>query len=58
MFNYWIGAGRVQVAFLGAAQVDRYANLNSTVIGDYDHPTDPAAGRRAGRPRSPRAATR
>jgi glutaconate CoA-transferase subunit B len=38
MFNYWIGAGRVQVAFLGAAQVDRFANLNSTVIGDYEHP--------------------
>jgi len=46
MFNYWIGAGRVQVAFLGAAQVDRHANLNSTVIGDYDHPTTrlPGAG--------------
>jgi glutaconate CoA-transferase subunit B len=38
MFNYWIGAGRIQVAFLGAAQVDRFANLNSTVIGDYEHP--------------------
>jgi len=38
MFNYWIGAGRVEIAFLGAAQVDRFANLNSTVIGDYDHP--------------------
>ena len=38
MFNYWIGAGRVDVAFLGAAQVDRFANLNSTVIGDYDAP--------------------
>ena len=38
MFNYWIGAGRVQVAFLGAAQVDRRANLNSTVIGEYEHP--------------------
>jgi glutaconate CoA-transferase subunit B len=37
MFNYWIGPGRVDVAFLGAAQVDRFANLNSTVIGDYDH---------------------
>ena len=36
--DYWIGAGRIEVAFLGAAQVDRYANLNSTVIGDYDHP--------------------
>jgi glutaconate CoA-transferase subunit B len=38
MFNYWIGPGRIDVAFLGAAQVDRYANLNSTVIGDYAHP--------------------
>ena len=38
MFNYWIGTGRIEVAFLGAAQVDRHANLNSTVIGDYDHP--------------------
>src|SRR5205085_10019536 len=38
MFNYWIGAGRIEVAFLGAAQVDRYANLNSTVIGEYGRP--------------------
>jgi glutaconate CoA-transferase, subunit B len=38
MFNYWIGAGRVELAFLGAAQIDRFANLNSTVIGDYDDP--------------------
>jgi len=46
MFNYWIGAGRVDVAFLGAAQLDRFANLNSTVIGDYDHPRTrlPGAG--------------
>jgi glutaconate CoA-transferase, subunit B len=46
MFNYWIGAGRVELAFLGAAQVDRYANLNSTVIGDYDSPRTrlPGAG--------------
>ena len=46
MFNYWIGAGRVEVAFLGAAQVDRFANLNSTVIGDYDRPRTrlPGAG--------------
>jgi glutaconate CoA-transferase, subunit B len=46
MFNYWIGAGRVQVAFLGAAQVDRHANLNSTVIGDYERPKTrlPGAG--------------
>jgi glutaconate CoA-transferase subunit B len=46
MFNYWIGPGRIQVAFLGAAQVDRFGNLNSTVIGDYDHPETrlPGAG--------------
>ncbi len=46
MFNYWIGAGRIEVAFLGAAQVDRHANLNSTVIGDYERPTArlPGAG--------------
>ncbi len=46
MFSYWIGTGRIQVAFLGAAQVDRHANLNSTVIGDYDHPRTrlPGAG--------------
>ncbi len=46
MFNYWIGPGRIQVAFLGAAQIDRHANLNSTVIGDYDHPRTrlPGAG--------------
>jgi glutaconate CoA-transferase subunit B len=46
MFNYWIGTGRVDVAFLGAAQVDRFANLNSTVIGDYDNPKTrlPGAG--------------
>jgi len=46
MFNYWIGPGRIDVAFLGAAQVDRHANLNSTVIGDYNHPKTrlPGAG--------------
>jgi glutaconate CoA-transferase subunit B len=46
MFNYWIGPGRIDVAFLGAAQVDPHANLNSTVIGDYEHPKTrlPGAG--------------
>jgi glutaconate CoA-transferase subunit B len=46
MFNYWIAPGRIDVAFLGAAQVDRFANLNSTVIGDYDAPRTrlPGAG--------------
>ena len=46
MFNYWIGPGRIDVAFLGAAQIDRHANLNSTVIGHYAHPKTrlPGAG--------------
>jgi glutaconate CoA-transferase, subunit B len=46
MFNYWIAPGRIQVAFLGAAQIDRHANLNSTVIGDYERPRTrlPGAG--------------
>lgn len=38
MFNYWVQAGRIDVGFLGAAQIDRYANLNTTVIGAYDEP--------------------
>ena len=39
VFAYWLQAGRVDVGFLGAAQVDRFGNLNSTVIGPYDRPT-------------------
>ncbi|MGH9056455.1 MAG: CoA-transferase subunit beta [Acidimicrobiales bacterium] len=38
VFNYWLQGGRVDVGFLGAAQIDRHANLNSTVIGPYDRP--------------------
>ena len=38
IFAYWLQAGRIDVGFLGAAQIDRHGNLNSTVIGDYDHP--------------------
>ena len=38
MFNYWIGGGRIDIGFLAAAQIDRYANINTTVIGPYDHP--------------------
>ena len=38
MFNYWIGAGRIDVGFLGASQIDRFGNINTTVIGDYQHP--------------------
>jgi glutaconate CoA-transferase subunit B len=38
-FRYWLSSGRITVGFLGAAQIDRFANLNSTVIGPYDRPT-------------------
>jgi len=46
VFSYFLQAGRVDVGFLGAAQVDRYGNLNSTVIGPYAAPTTrlPGAG--------------
>jgi glutaconate CoA-transferase subunit B len=39
MFAYWLQGGRIDVGFLGAAQIDRHGNLNSTVIGPYDTPT-------------------
>lgn len=38
MFGYWLQAGRIDVGFLSAAQIDRHANLNTTVIGDYRAP--------------------
>jgi glutaconate CoA-transferase subunit B len=38
IFAYWLQGGRVDVGFLGAAQIDRFGNLNSTVIGDYALP--------------------
>lgn len=38
MFAYWLQGGRVDIGFLGAAQIDRRGNLNSTVIGDYERP--------------------
>ncbi len=46
IFSYFLQAGRVDVGFLGAAQVDRHCNLNSTVIGPYDAPVTrlPGAG--------------
>jgi glutaconate CoA-transferase, subunit B len=46
MFNYWVGAGRIDVGFLGAAQIDRYGNINTTVIGDHSNPRTrlPGAG--------------
>jgi glutaconate CoA-transferase subunit B len=39
IFSYWLQAGRVDLGFLGAAQVDRFANINTTTIGPYDSPT-------------------
>jgi glutaconate CoA-transferase, subunit B len=39
MFAYWLQGGRIDVGFLGAAQIDRRGNLNSTVIGTYDEPS-------------------
>lgn len=38
IFSYYLQGGRVDVGFLGAAQIDRFGNLNSTVIGPYDAP--------------------
>jgi glutaconate CoA-transferase, subunit B len=38
MFAYWLQGGRIDMGFLGAAQIDRHGNLNSTVIGEYDRP--------------------
>lgn len=39
MFAYWLQGGRIDLGFLGAAQIDRFANINSTVIGDYRKPS-------------------
>jgi glutaconate CoA-transferase subunit B len=39
IFTYWLQAGRIDVGFLGAAQIDRFGNLNSTVIGPWEHPS-------------------
>jgi len=46
IFSHWLQAGRIEVGFLGAAQIDRYGNLNTTVIGDYARPKTrlPGAG--------------
>lgn len=38
LFGLYLQAGRIHVAFLGGAQIDRFGNLNTTVIGDYVHP--------------------
>jgi glutaconate CoA-transferase subunit B len=38
IFSYWLQGGRIDMGFLGAAQIDRIGNINSTVIGGYDSP--------------------
>jgi glutaconate CoA-transferase, subunit B len=46
IFAYWLQAGRIDVGFLGGAQLDRFGNINSTVIGSYEKPLTrlPGAG--------------
>ena len=46
VFRYWLQGGRITVGFLGAAQIDRFGNINTTVIGDYAKPKTrlPGAG--------------
>ncbi len=38
MFRYWLQGGRITVGFLGAAQLDKFGNINTTVVGDYHTP--------------------
>ncbi len=38
IFNYWLQPGRIDIGFLGAAQIDRFGNINTTVVGDYAAP--------------------
>ena len=39
VFNYWLQPGRIDIGFLSAAQLDRFANINTTIIGgSYDRP--------------------
>lgn len=38
MFRYWLQGGHVTIGFLGAAQIDKFGNINTTIVGDYDNP--------------------
>jgi glutaconate CoA-transferase, subunit B len=38
VFRYWLQGGRIDIGFLGAGQIDRFGNVNSTVIGGYESP--------------------
>ncbi len=46
IFAYWLQAGRIDIGFLGGAQLDKFGNINSTVVGPYNAPTTrlPGAG--------------
>ena len=46
LFSFYLQGGLIDVGFLGAAQIDRFGNINTTVIGDYDDADDAAAGQR------------
>ena len=52
LFAFYLQRGLIDVGFLGAAQIDRFGNLNSTVIGPYDAPDRPACRAPAARARS------
>ena len=57
VFQSLLQNGRIEVGFLGGAQIDRYGNINTTVVGSYDHPDGaPAGQRRRRRDRHSRAA--
>jgi glutaconate CoA-transferase, subunit B len=38
VFNYWLQPGRIDIGFLSGAQIDRFGNINTTVIGEYARP--------------------
>jgi len=38
IFAFYLQRGNVDVGFMGGAQIDRFGNINATVIGDYNHP--------------------
>ena len=58
MFRYWLQGGRITVGFLGGAQIDRFANLNTTSVGGPTTNPRCACPAAAARPRSPLPATR
>jgi acyl CoA:acetate/3-ketoacid CoA transferase beta subunit len=54
LFGYYLQGGLIDVGFLGAAQIDRFGNINTTVIGGLRPPDDAPArfGRERARSRS------